>query len=64
MTKDLLISVLRKGQTGEEILNILDTIVGDSVENVSEIVDVLGDTIQGHLVPDLSVEPTLDPIQF
>jgi hypothetical protein len=64
MTKDLLISVLRKGQTGEEILNILDTIVGDSVENVSEIVDVLGDTIQGHLVPDLSAEPTLDPIQF
>lgn len=64
MTKDLLISILRKGKTGEEILTILDTIVEDSVENVSEIVDVLGDTIQGHLVPDLSVEPTLDPIQF
>lgn len=64
MSKDLLISVLRKGKTGEEILNILDTIVGDSVENVSEIVDVLGDTIQGHLVPDLSVKPTLDLIEF
>lgn len=64
MSKDVLISILRQGKTGDEILNILNTIVQDSVENVSEIVDVLGDTIQGHLVPDLSAEPTLDPIEF
>jgi hypothetical protein len=29
MSKDLLISMLRKGQTGEEILSILDMLAAD-----------------------------------
>ena len=48
MSRDLLLSVLRKGKTGNEILTILDSITGDSDDNVVSV----------------SVEPTLEEIDF
>jgi hypothetical protein len=36
MSKALLISMLRKGQTGNEILSILDMLVDDSDDTMSE----------------------------
>jgi hypothetical protein len=48
MTKSVLISMLRQGNNGNEILSILDSIVSDNVtENVSEV-----------------NYPTLQPIEF
>jgi hypothetical protein len=49
MSKQLLISMLRKGATGEEILSILDVITGDSVSQDST---------------ESFAEPTLDEIPF
>lgn len=68
MTKSLMISALRLGKTGDEILNILDQITDDSdseltesVESVMQTVEVLNETIsQGVSVN----EPTLEPIEF
>jgi hypothetical protein len=49
MTKDLAISLLTTGKNGNQILQILDSIVlGDSVDECDE----------------LGAEPTLDPIAF
>jgi hypothetical protein len=49
MSKQLLISMLRKGSTGEQILSILDVITSDTVtEETSESF----------------AEPTLDEIEF
>lgn len=63
-----MISALRLGKTGDEILNILDQITDDSdseltesVESVMQTVEVLNETIsQGVSVN----EPTLEPIEF
>ncbi len=51
MSKQLLISMLRKGANGEEILSILDAITGDTVMNESETVSA-------------GPVPTLDEIPF
>jgi hypothetical protein len=51
MSKQLLISMLRKGANGQEILNILDVITGDTVTNESETVSA-------------APMPTLDEILF
>jgi len=48
MSKQVLISMLRKGSNGQEILNILDVIAGDSVTDEATSVNV----------------PTLDEIAF
>jgi hypothetical protein len=52
MSKSLMLSLLSKGNTGDEILSILDVIVSD---NVSEVVDmpILGQSV-----------PTLEEIAF
>lgn len=36
MSKELMISMLSAGKNGQQILNILDTITGDSVTNSTE----------------------------
>jgi hypothetical protein len=65
----MMISMLRKGSNGFEILQILDTITDDSVESVSQIVKVLSDTISAA-VSDTEAEtvsykePSLDFIEF
>ena len=65
----MMISMLRKGSNGFEILQILDTITENSVESVSQIVKVLSDTIS-TAVSDTEAEtvsynnPTLDFIKF
>lgn len=48
MSKDLMISMIRKGQNGNEILSILDVITGDSVTEEQESDNY----------------PTIDPIDF
>jgi len=49
MTRDLALSLLRTGNNGEQILQILDTLVlGDSVDECDEC----------------GAEPTLDAIEF
>jgi hypothetical protein len=49
MSIDVMVSMLRKGSTGAEILNILNAITGDTSEPTTE---------------SISVEPTLDEIEF
>jgi uncharacterized protein (DUF433 family) len=49
MSKQVLISMLRKGANGEQILNILDAITSNSV---TEILDAT------------TTQPTLDEISF
>lgn len=71
----LMISTLRQGKTGDEILRILDAITAPA--SVMQIVEVLGDTISEADCDDedeaVSVtnsnsdsynKPTLDPIPF
>ena len=46
MSKDLMISLLRKGSNGSQILEILDTIVEEDNDNkqfINEITDILFD---------------------
>jgi hypothetical protein len=45
MTKDVMISMLRQGKTGEQILQILDTIANDVQAEVMETVTAISDTI-------------------
>ncbi len=52
MSKQLLISMLRKGSNGQEILSILDAIIGNAT-------DVIAADIAGS-----HAEPTLDEIPF
>lgn len=52
MSKQLLISMLRKGANGQEILNILDVITGDTV------------TEEHPACATMSAVPTLDEIPF
>jgi hypothetical protein len=54
----LMISTLRQGKTGEEILRILDAITDDSIESVMQTVVAVGDTISS------GVHPTLEEITF
>jgi len=54
----LMISTLRQGKTGFEILQILDAITDDSVESVMQTVVAVGDTISAD------VQPTLEEIAF
>lgn len=54
----LMISTLRQGKTGEEILRILDAITDDSIESVMQTVVTVGDTISS------GVHPTLEEITF
>jgi hypothetical protein len=49
MSRDLLIGALRRGQTGNEILAILDALTGSDSTQPTE---------------DVSVEPTLELIEF
>jgi hypothetical protein len=52
MTKQVLISMLRKGSNGEQILNILDAITGDTV--TAEVTETMAS----------SSMPTIDEIAF
>jgi hypothetical protein len=62
MSKSLYISLLRKGNTGNEILSILDTFVNDEVSyTVVESHDLL-DKVAQAISPIIA--PTLEPIQF
>lgn len=54
----LMISMLRKGSNGFEMLQILDAITDNSVESVMQTVQAVGDTIATAL------EPTLEEIEF
>ena len=45
MNKKLMISQLRLGKTGTEILAILDAITDNPVESVMETVEAVGNTI-------------------
>ena len=54
----VMISTLRQGKTGAEILQILDAITDDSVESVMQTVVAVGDTISS------GVHPTLEEIAF
>lgn len=58
MPTKLMISMLRKGENGEEILTILDAITDNPVESVMETVAAIGDTIAA------APQPTLEEIQF
>lgn len=49
MSRDVILSLLRQGSNGEQILQILDTIA-DGVSNSGD--------------PDSSADPTLSEIQF
>jgi len=65
----MMISMLRKGSNGFEILQILDTITDNPVESVMQTVQALGNTISAT-VDDTEDEticynnPTLDFIEF
>ena len=54
----LMISTLRQGKTGSEIIRILDAITDNPVESVMETVTAVSDTITA--VP----QPTLEEIEF
>ena len=54
----LMISTLRQGKTGAEILRILDAITDNPVESVMQTVVAVGDTISS------GVHPTLEEIAF
>ena len=56
-----MISTLRMGKTGTQILEILDAITSDSQTKVMQTVQAVGDTIsQGVSIN----KGTLDPIEF
>jgi hypothetical protein len=54
----LMISALRRGKTGSELLLILDAITDNPVESVMQTVVAVGDTISS------GVHPTLEEIAF
>ena len=58
MPTKLMISMLRKGENGEEILTILDAITDNPVESVMETVTAVSDSIAA------APQPTLEEIQF
>jgi len=53
-----MISMLKKGKNGNEILTILNAITDNPVESVMETVTAVGDTITA------APQPTLEEIQF
>jgi hypothetical protein len=65
----MMITMLRKGSNGFEILQILDTITDNPVESVMQTVQALGNTISAA-VDDTEAEticynnPTLQEIEF
>jgi hypothetical protein len=65
----MMITMLRKGSNGFEILQILDTITDNPVESVMQTVQALGNTISAA-VDDTETEticynnPTLQEIEF
>ena len=65
----MMISMLRKGSNGFEMLQILDTITDNPVESVMQTVQALGNTISAA-VDDTEAEticynnPTLQEIEF
>ena len=61
MNTNVMISTLRMGKTGTQILEILDAITSDSQTKVMQTVQAVGDTIsQGVSIN----KGTLDPIEF
>jgi hypothetical protein len=56
MSTQLLISTLRRGQTGEQILNILDAIASDNVSGFDYVESPMIETALGL--------PTLQEIEF
>ena len=54
----LMITTLRQGKTGTEILSILDAITDNPVESVMQTVVAVGDTIA------TASQPTLEEIEF
>jgi hypothetical protein len=54
----LMITTLRQGKTGTEILSILDAITDNPVESVMQTVQAIGDTIA------TASQPTLEEIEF
>ena len=61
MNKPLMISQLRLGKTGAEILQILDAITDNPVESVMETIETVGNTI---CQADKFTNPTLEEIAF
>jgi hypothetical protein len=61
MSIKLMISQLRLGKTGADILQILDAITDNSIESVMETVETVGNTI---CQTDSFTNPTLEPIDF
>jgi len=58
MNPTLMISLLRKGRNGEEILSILDIITDNPSTKVMQTVEALGDTIsRGVSINQGSPEP-------
>lgn len=56
MSTELMIGALRRGQTGNEILSILDAITGESAGF---------DYVESPMIEQvLGVQPTLDPVEF
>lgn len=49
MSTDLMVAALRRGQTGNEILQILNAITSDDDNNSTETV---------------GAQPTIDPVEF
>ena len=66
----VMISTLRQGKTGAEILRILDAITDNPVESVMQTVEAVGNTISATLEnkelvgTSYSKEPTSDWIDF
>jgi hypothetical protein len=56
MSKQVLISMLRQGNTGSEILSILDTLASDNVSNY--------DYIESPMIEQVLGVPTLTEIAF
>ena len=54
----MMISTLRQGKTGADILRILDAITDNPVESVMQTVQAVGDTIA------TAPQPTLEFIEF
>jgi hypothetical protein len=50
MSVDLMVSALRRGKNGDEILSILNALTGNSSDTAS--------------TEDVSDQPTLEPIEF
>jgi len=60
MPANLMITMLRKGKTGFEIMNILDAITGSSNDDAAGY-----DYVESPMIESvLGIQPTLEPVEF